>query len=381
MQSNGQLRSIRLSGCGRLTAVFVLLFLAGCNPARDNLLVFNNIYQAGQLDRAGAFSRQHVKEPVQASGDNLLWSLQLAAVERSRQDYESSNLWFDRSEEMMKTFDMQMRQADIIGTTIVNDNLLPYRGQAYDGIMVNTFKALNFMKLGNNEYARVEFNRALERQIRAREKFNEEIQREQERLDRVSADGKMNYSQTTGNPDVQNRLMQAYPGLYAFEAYPDFVNPFATYLAGVFFLAVGDIGRARDLLRESAGMLPDNKYVQADFAAAEKALGSGRRVPPRVWVFFENGLGPVKQEYRIDLPLFLVTGEVYYAGIALPMLVKRQPAGERLTIYSQGRNHATQIVGDMDRVIQTEFAKDYPWILARALISAGVKAAAQHYVA
>jgi len=358
----------------------MMLVFAGCNPARENLTIFNNIYQCGQLSQAKAFSEQRIKEPITPSGDNLLWALQLGAIERAQKNYERSNYWFDRCEDMMKVYDQQMRETDIVGTTIVNDNVLPYRGQTYDGIMVNTYKALNFISLGNNEYARIEFNRAMERQVRARDKFNEEIQKQQQRLDNAGNDEKADYKKTADSSEVKGRIEQAYPDLYAFQAYPDFVNPFATYIAGIYFLITGDASKARDLLRESAGMVPDNDYIRRDYIAAERAL-DGRQMAPTVWVVFENGLGPVKEEYRIDIPLFLFSGDVLYTGIALPMLVKRQQACDRLTVYSQGTSCSTHVVADIDRVVQTEFAKDYPWILIRAIVAAGTKAAAQHYLA
>jgi hypothetical protein len=358
-------------------AAGMLLFLFGCNAPKEHLEQFNCMYQQGQLDLAEEFSEKKIKDPNNPSGEDLLWAMQLGSIQRARKNYQDSTLWFDRCEEMMKTFDPQSRETDVIGTTLVNDNVIPYRGWTYDGVMVNTYKALNFMALGDNDNARIEFNRAMERQTRAKEKFSEEIQKEKDRVEKANADKKVDYSKTTENPDVQNKIKEAYPGLYEFEAYPDFVNPFSTYLAGVFFTVIGDTSKARDLLKESAGMLPNNPYVKSDFEAAD----SGNGIQPTIWVFFENGLGPTKEEFRLDLPLFLFDSNVYYTGIALPKLVQRWGASERLTIQSDGNYYPTEIVGDMDRVVQTEFSKEYPWILTRALISAGAKAAAQYALA
>jgi hypothetical protein len=355
-------------------AAGILLLLVGCNAPKEHLTQFNCMYQQGQLDMAEGFSKEKIKDPNNPSGEDLLWAMQLGSVQRVKKNYQDSTLWFDRCEEMMKTFDPQNRQTDVIGTTLVNDNIIPYRGWTYDGVMVNTYKALNFMALGKNDDARIEFNRAMERQTRAKEKFSEEIQKEKDKLDKANAEKTVDYSKTTENPDVQTKIKEAYPGLSEFEAYPDFVNPFSTYLAGVFFTVIGDTSKARDLLKETAGMLPNNPYVKSDFEAAD----SGKGIEPTVWVFFENGVGPTKEEFRVDLPLFLFTGKVYYAGIALPKLVKRSEACQRLTIQSGGNYYPTEIVGDMDRVVQTEFSKEYPWILTRALISAGAKAAAQY---
>jgi len=342
---------------------------------------FDSLYQQSNLYEAEEFCENRIKDPSKASGNNLLWALQMGVVQRSRLKYDDSTLWFDRCEEMMKTFDFQQRQTDVVATTFVNDNVIPYRGYAYDGIMVNTYKALNFMVLRRDDLARVEFNRAMERQTRAKEFFNEQIQKEKDKLDKANAEKKVDYTKTAESQDVKDRIRQAYPGIYEFEAYPDFVNPFSTYLAGVFFFIQGDLGKSRDLLREAAGMVPDNPYIQKDFEVADASLTINSALSPTVWVFFENGVGPSKEEFRIDLPLFLFSDRVYYAGIALPKLVQRSCAAERLSIQMGENIIPTEIVGDMDRVIQTEFAKEYPWILTRAIISAGVKAASQYVLA
>jgi hypothetical protein len=96
-------------------------------------------------------------------------------------------------------------------------------------------------------------------------------------------------------------------------------------------------------------------------------------------VIFENGLGPAKQEFRVDLPLFLFTDEVLYTGVALPMLVPRAGAAVLAGRLGWRRlGEYAEIVADMDRVIQTEFAKDFPGILARSLVSATTKALVQY---
>lgn len=367
-------KRVRFISIVRPLAAGAVLFLFGCNAPREHLTQFNDMYQQGNFVCAKTFSEEKIKNTSSPSGQDLLWAMQSGAVNRSLKNYAESIQWFDRCEDMMKVFDPQARETDIIGTTLVNDNIIPYRGWAYDGIMINTYKALNFMAMGKPDDARIEFNRAMERQTRAKDKFNEEIQKEKDKLENANADNKVNYTKTTENPDVQNRIKSAYPGLYEFEAYPDYVNPFSTYLAGVFFTVIGDTSKARDLLKDSAGMLPNNPYVAGDFEAAD----SGAEIGPTVWIFFENGLGPTKEEYRVDLPIFLFSEDVYYAGIALPKLVQRSVACERLTIQSGGNYYPTEIVGDMDRVIHTEFAKEYPWILTRAIVSAGAKAAAQY---
>jgi hypothetical protein len=227
--------------------------------------------------------------------------------------------------------------------------------------------------------ARIEFNRALDRQRRAKEKFVEEINKLNAELEQKQQQNGFTKSNVE-NPTTHQLLAQKYPNLYNFQAYPDFVNPFATYLAGVYFNLVGDHAKAVDLLKESYGMVGGNPFIAEDLNATEGVLGGGGRLENTVWVIFENGLGPVKEEFRIDIPLFIVTSQVKYVGIALPKLEFRNKAYPYLLINSDDKEYMTLPVADMDRVVQTEFSKDFGGILIRAIISATAKAVAQYAI-
>jgi hypothetical protein len=279
---------------------------------------------------------------------------------------------------MLNFFDYQNKTADLVAAMAVSENIVPYLGEEYDGIMVNTYKALNFMALGDNELARVEFNRALDRQRRAKEKFAKEIAKLQNELDQAQEKEDSQVKKNVDNPEIQQLIEQRYPGIYNFKAYPDFVNPFTTYIAGVFFDLIGDHSKAAPLLKEAYGMVSDNEYLAEDIAVTEQVLDGQKELKDTVWVVFENGMGPVKEEFRIDIPLFVETKKVKYVGIALPKLIFREQAYSSLTIMAAGHNYTTEQVADMDRVIQTEFNKDFKGILTRAIISMTAKAVAQY---
>jgi len=364
-------------------SIFVILgllslpFFAGCNAPQGHLATFNSHFLSSDYENSALFAEGKISKQKNPKGEDLLWALQLGTVERIRQDYPKSTETFDKAEEMLKYYDEQFRLADGIGSTIVNENIIPYRGEEYDGIMVNVYKALNFMAERKMDLARVEFNRALDRQRRAKEKFNEEIRKLQAELEKDQQKDKFSKSNAE-NPETQELLAQKYPNLYNFEAYPDFVNPFATYLAGVFFNLVGDHSKAVDLLKESYGMVGDNAYIAEDLLITENILDGKERLEDTVWLIFENGLGPVKKEFRLDIPLFVATDKVKYIGIALPELEFRDRAYQYLVAKVDGNDYKTCLVSDMDRVVQTEFSKDFKGILTRAIISATAKAIAQY---
>lgn len=365
--------------------VFVILillnlpFFTGCNAPQGHLATFNRHFLGSDYEESALFAQKKISKSKNPKGEDLLWALQLGTVERIRQDYQKSTETFDKAEEMLKYYDEQSRLADGIGTTIVNENIIPYRGEEYDGIMVNVYKALNFMAEKEFDLARVEFNRALDRQRRAKEKFNEEIRKLQAELEKDQQKNEFSKSNAE-NPKTQEILAEKYPNLYNFEAYPDFVNPFATYLAGVFFNLVSDHSKAVDLLKESYGMVGDNAYIAEDLLITENILDGKGKLDDTIWLIFENGLGPVKKEFRLDIPLFVATDKVKYVGIALPKLEYRDKAYQYLVAEVDGKDYKTCQVSDMDRVIQTEFSKDYKGILTRAIISATAKAVAQYAI-
>lgn len=375
---------VRDSFGSRFTLVFLLLvFVAGCNAPKSHLTKFNDSFKTESLsthtfEGTIQFAQSKISKSKNPKGEDLLWSMQLGCLERLTQDYRQSNDYFDKSEEMLNFFDHQNKALDSVAAVAVSDNIVPYLGEEYDGIMVNTYKALNFMHLGENDLARVEFNRALDRQRRAKENFAGEIAKVKNELEQEQSKKDSRVKQNVENPEVQELITSRYPGLHEFEAYPDFVNPFTTYIAGVFFNLIGDHSKAVTFLKESYGMVSDNKYIAEDLAVTEQILDGQGELKDTVWVIFENGMGPIREEFRIDIPLFLATDKVKYVGIALPKLAFRERAYPSLSIRAGGKTYNTQIVANMDRVVQTEFDKDFKGILTRAIISTTAKAAAQY---
>ena len=357
-----------------LSAVYIL---SGCNAPKSHLNKFNQSFEAGDFEKARDFAVKKIRQKNTPRGEDLLWSLQIGSIDRIEKNYAQSAEMFDSCEEMMAHFDAENSGVGhTVGAVAVNENIVPYTGQVYDGVMVNTYKALNFMSTGQYDLARVEFNRALDRQRRAKESFNKEIQKQK---DEIAADeNSENVQKSLDNPDMKQRLEEVYPSLYNFSVYPDFVNPFATYMAGLFFLIDRDYSKSVDLLKESAGMMPENTMILEDLDMVDRVISGGHTIEPMVWVIFENGLGPVKEEFRIDLPLFIATDNIRYVGIALPMLTFRQAASPYLEIKAGSKTSRTQLVADMDRVIHTEFEKDFKGTLTRAIISTTTKAIAQY---
>ena len=165
--------------------LFVLLLpvFAGCNAPKSHLSTFGEYFNGSDYEKSIEFAQSKISKSKNPKKEDLLWTLQLGTLEKLRQNHQESNNYFDRSEEMLNFFDYQNVATDSVAAIAINENVIPYLGEEYDGIMVNTYKALNFMALGKNDQARIEFNRALDRQRRAKEKFAKEIEKIQNELD------------------------------------------------------------------------------------------------------------------------------------------------------------------------------------------------------
>jgi hypothetical protein len=385
----------RIVTCGNIIACLAVIFTFGCASVaqKQNLAAFNDLYCAGHYNEAANIELKN-KGEKKSDPSKLLQSLQAAAALRYAHQYQQSSALFDECEEIIKHHNEQLAAAGVasnIGATLVNDAMLDYSGAEYDGIMVNTYKALNFWQIGNKDLARVEFNRALDRQRRAKEHFATEIEKQKEELKKRQEEEnkkaqaknqnapKMDIDKNVNNPEIDKILREKYSNLYAFKSYPDFINPFTTYVAGLFFMSEGDYSKAATLLKEAYGMVEKNPVVSADFASTEKKLDGQKDSKNYTWIIFENGLGPVKEEFRVDLPILLFTDKVKYTGIALPKLNLREQAYAHLILKNSGNTVGqTSTLASMDRVVQTEFQKRYPTIVTRAVVSTLIKTYGQY---
>jgi hypothetical protein len=154
-------------------------------------------------------------------------------------------------------------------------------------------------------------------------------------------------------------------------------------LDGLFFVthAEGgsDLERARKSFERVAGMVP-NQYTKADLAMAEEAA-NGKLPENLTYVIFETGTAPHFEQFRIDIPLFIIgSGRVPYAGAALPKLALDNNFISAANIIADGQSYKTDLICSMDAVVAQNFKNEWPTILTKTLIATGVKATTSYIV-
>ena len=341
---------------------------------------FYDQYRLGDISKA-ALTVSGVAAKRAKSTDALLWRLEEGSLLRADSKFQESNLAFSQAEEIIDKYDSRATVSarstgSQFASLITNLKAIPYKGYAYDRIMLNTYKALNYMALGQLDEARVELLRAYERQKEALERYRHELEEAKEEAHSRAID----IDHVTRDPHFQDQL-DAYYGQYnELSTYADYVNPLTVYLDGLLFLATGaggsDYDRARLDFERVHGMIGHTPFVDADLAAANKLMAGGTR-EPTVYVILENGLAPVRSEVRLDIPI--PSKEVTYIGAALPVLNFQAPSIESLVITNGHQNITeTKLLSDMDGVIANEFNNRLQTVIIHTVMAAAVKATAQY---
>lgn len=354
-------------------SISIVSLLTGCAAVsghKDAMNQFDANLQSNKCEYT------EVDKKIKDKDDVILWGIQGGSLARNCLNYNKSNELFDKAEEVYKAEvdkdNIANNALESVSSVLVNNNVNDYEGNTYEKVMVNTYKALNFASLNDKENARIEFNRALDRQRRAKEYFESEIKDKKEANEKEKQKNS-DASKIASNQKTQDSIYSKYSSLLNdFDAYPDFVNPFTTYISGVYFLLSGDNIKAKDLLKESVSMNPKNKQILDDFKMSDKNTLSNKS-NNYAWIIFENGQGMAKNEIRIDIPLFLLTNKVQYTGIALPKIEERGATYKYLDVNGE----KTSLVCNMDNVIKTEFKKRFPGIVTEAVLNTVIKTFAQ----
>lgn len=365
-------------------SIFIaLLFFTGCAPKKA--MVSNDTLVArGDFAKAAAVSEGEVDRGDRTQRNNLLWHLNSGLSYHFAHENNASVKAFDESEWLIKHYQEQLINSDLsqgVSSVLVNDTIRPYMGTQYDGVMANTYKALDYLAMRDMDGARVEFNRAIDRQRRAKAFYAKMIEKNREAIEKEERSDNKGVNTDSAMPAADKALQEKYSSLYSFEAYPDFINPMVSYMAGIFAMGEGDNQKAFTLLREAYGMNQRNSYIAEDLAYVDALLdGATPTSEPFVWVIIEDGQAPVKTEWRMDVPVWLFSRNVNYVSLALPRIHPRKSAFKSYSIAIGDKVQTTQLLSDMDRVVLSEFKEEYPAILRRALFSAMTKTMIQYQV-
>ncbi len=369
---------------GRVAMMSLLVSAAfGCQAAYDKSSkgVMNH-YRNGDYATAVPMVND-IAERSTKNQNAILWRLEQGAVLRAAGDYEASLAAFNDAEARADAEAAKGGQAALAegAAFISNQGALTYLGYDYDKIMLNVYKALNYMSMDMPDAARVELIRALQRQqdaVAANTRRIEELEKKAQ-----EKKGDYDYERARNDERFKQQIDENYPDIEKFKVYTNYVNPFAEFLQGLFFMATAedssDAERAVKSMERVAGMLDAKDYLAKDLLLAED-VANGKAMPAMTYVIYEAGVAPKRGQTRIDIPVFVATRDVPYVGAAFPKLEFDTDFTTPVEAVAGGQTYPTQLLCDMDAVVYTEFNNRLPEVITKTLIAAGSRAAAQYGV-
>lgn len=358
-------------------AALTCVLATGCKTYQDKNHVIQ-YWQQGRLTKAVTEATK-MADANANNKDAVIWRLEQGAALRATGQYEASNQAFDQAQEKMDDYAQKakVRVGQETGALLSNLASLDYEGRAYDGIMLNTYEALNYLALGEPDKARPELIRAYQRQQDA-------VQANQKRIAKVQAEAAKSKNSAAiqraeQDPQLQSQIRSANSDLDHLKPYANYVNPFTVYLDGLFFMADAtgnsDLERAHKSFQRATDFAPHNSYVKEDLAAVNKLL-NGQPLAPTTFVIFETGCAPVRGQIRISIPIIVTS--VSYIGAAFPKLEPQGNYVPSLTVIADGRSETTALVSDMDSVIGLDLKNEMPVIITKTIAAAVVKGLAAY---
>ena len=152
-------------GCvrwGVATPISCVLFLAGlalltgCGPSVNRYLLIEQSLLAGNPKQADAIVEQAEKE--YGSKSRLLYGMDRGMTLQLAGHYQQSNAVLEQAEEEVERLYTRTIRSETVAF-LSNDNALPYEGDAYEHVMINVLKALNYTAQGQLQEALVEARR------------------------------------------------------------------------------------------------------------------------------------------------------------------------------------------------------------------------------
>lgn len=259
-----------------------------CRTYYDKVLGYHkdlndNNYKAAEKD---ILSTKFLKR----SRNEILRNLELGKVFHLQQQYDSSNYYLNKADLLMEE---KTVVADVSTAVLVNSAMTKYHGEDFERVLVNYYKALNYLYLNMNEDALVEAKRI---NIRLNELSDKQLMQ--------------------GRKYRSDAFAHTLQGL-VYERMNDFNNAFISY-RNAYELYIKDNGNQYlgsalpqqlkiDLINSAhkSGFYTErDDYCKTFGLNFDAVKDTSKQQLVFIW---ENGLAPVKDQE--DIMLFLVRGE------------------------------------------------------------------------
>lgn len=267
--------------------LLALTLLTGCGPSVNRYLLIEQSLRVGDPVKAASIVVE--KENEYGEKSRLLYGMDRGLTLQLAGDYRLSNMMLEQAEEVVERLYTRTIRSET-AAFLTNDNALPYEGDAYEHVMINVVKALNYAALGDLTEALVEARRIDHRLNVLGDRVKDS--------DGYRNDGFARY--VSGilyeAADDLNNAFIAYRN--AFEAYEAMrgwsrISPPPSLRADVLCMA------------EALGLTVELEEFRERFPDVVWQPASARRELAQVVMISYNGRAPQKEDRYIDLPISL----------------------------------------------------------------------------
>lgn len=363
------------------------MLLTGCGPAVSRYALIEQSLLAGDPAQAAAIVEQTEKE--YGSKSRVLYGMDRGMTLQLAGDYRQSNMVLEQAEEVVEQLYTRTIRSET-AAFLTNDNALPYEGDAYEHVMINVVKALNYAAQSDMTEALVEARRIDHRLNMLSDRVKDSSG--------YRSDGFARY--------LSGILYEAAGDLN--NAFIDYRNAFEAYEAmrGWSRISYPPSLRADVLcMAEGLGLTTELEGYRKQFPDVEWKPVSVRRQLAQVVMISYNGRAPRKEDRFIDLPISLnalqlvllnrglsqssgyqnrAADSVLYGlsgrvvRVALPRLVPQKtqvPFETMMLTDAQGRSHTvrSEPAQNLTALAEKTLADRMPAITAKALARAASK--------
>ncbi len=341
--------------------------LAGCSqPLAAAVELHNSGNLEGAVHEAGSPAARSAV--AKDDRDRLLWLMESgkifqdggAGADSVEALYQASRLG-----EKYATLNNRPSAAELVGSAIVNPTVRTYRGTYSERIRVEAYQVLNQLLAGDLREAAVYARRTGERQTDASVLQAKEIEA-------ASRDAS---TWRDGQASGQLKSIMESPELQVLDAnagYAAYLDPFASWMAGIAWCATGDSQEFRSgasNLQEALQMMPENPFLKGQvqrnpFAAA--AAGESQ-----VLVLFETGVAPWYKQ--ITIPLFTPWTGVSTIPLQVPEYSHPQVTALNIRSLDGQTNINTALLADYNQIFGAQYRRMQPEIIFGTLVMIAVK--------
>lgn len=263
----------------RLYLVLPLCLLLSCATYYQMNLAFNQNFESGHMQEAEKVLEQNTK--AANSKEKFLYYLNRGTVAAMLDKPAESNEYFEKA--FIYGEDYQVNYFNEAGAYLLNPTVIEYKGEDHEHLLLLYYKALNYLKLGDREAALVECRRLNNRLLKLNDKYKKDARYKRDAF--IHTLMGLIYD---ADRDYNN----------AFIAYRNAYDIYKENYADMFKVKAPEQLK-KDLMRTAylMGFMTELGQYEREFKT--KYVPQEQTGGDLIF-FWNNGLGPVKEEFSIN---------------------------------------------------------------------------------